>query len=343
MKKKKILIVGGAGFIGHNLALKLKKLKFNVSIVDSLEINNILWLKKNKNQLPFPNLSMSILKERFQLLKKYKIPLYKTDVRNYHKLSKIFNKVKPQIVIHLAAVSHANRSNKDPFSTFDHSLRTLENSLDNSRGTDQKRSYKVDHFIFLSSSMVYGNFKKSTVYENDNCEPLGVYAALKYSAEKIIKAYNQVFQLPYTIIRPSALYGERCISRRVGQIFIENIINKKEILIQGDGLEKLDFTYIDDLVHGIICSIKSKKAINETFNITYGKAQPIIKLIKILRQNFKNVKVQNIKRDKLMPKRGTLSNSKAKRLIRYNPKWPIDKGYKRYIDWYKKQFQSFKK
>ena len=70
MKKKKILIVGGAGFIGHNLALKLKKLKFNVSIVDSLEINNILWLKKNKNQLPFPNLSMSILKERFQLLKK---------------------------------------------------------------------------------------------------------------------------------------------------------------------------------------------------------------------------------------------------------------------------------
>ena len=90
MNKKRILIVGGAGFIGHNLALKLKKLKFNVSIVDSLEINNILWLKKNKNQLPFPNLSMSILKERFQLLKKYKIPLYKTDVRNYHKLSKCF-------------------------------------------------------------------------------------------------------------------------------------------------------------------------------------------------------------------------------------------------------------
>ena len=68
-----------------------------------------------------------------------------------------------------------------------------------------------------------------------------------------------------------------------------------------------------------------------------------MKLIKILRQNFNNVKVKNIKRDKLMPKRGTLSNSKAKRLIRYNPKWPIDKGYKRYIDWYKKQFQSFKK
>ena len=115
---------------------------------------------------------------------------------------------------------------------------------------------------------------------------MGIYAALKLSGENIIKAYNQVFGLPYTIIRPSALYGERCISRRVGQIFIENIINKKEILIQGDGLEKLDFTYIDDLVHGIICAIDSKKALNETFNLTYGNAQPINGLIKILKKNF---------------------------------------------------------
>ena len=133
MRKKRILIVGGAGFIGHNLALKLKKLKHKVSIVDSLQINNILWLKKNKNQLPFPELSLSILKERFKLLKKFKIPLIKTDVRDYKKLSSVFQKVKPEVVIHLAAVSHANKSNKDPFSTFDHSLRTLENSLDLSK------------------------------------------------------------------------------------------------------------------------------------------------------------------------------------------------------------------
>ena len=159
----------------------------------------------------------------------------------------------------------------------------------------------MKQFIFLSSSMVYGNFKKKVVNEKDICKPLGIYAALKLSGENIIKAYNQVFGLPYTIIRPSALYGERCISRRVGQIFIENIINKKEILIQGDGLEKLDFTYIDDLVHGIICAIDSK-ALNETFNLTYGNAQPINGLIKILKKNFLNVKVKYIKRDKLMPK-----------------------------------------
>ena len=90
--------------------------------------------------------------------------------------------------------------------------------------------------------MVYGDFTKIEVEELDRCDPIGIYGTLKYCGEKIVKAYNQVFNLPYTIIRPSALYGERCISRRVGQIFIENAINDHEIKIGGDGEDKLDFT-----------------------------------------------------------------------------------------------------
>ena len=134
IKNKKILIIGGAGFIGHNLAIKLKSLKAKVVIVDGLKINNIESLKKNTNNLPHPKLSMKILKERIKLIRQFKIPLKKVDARNYHKLSKIFSEFNPNVVVHLAAVSHANRSNKDPHSTFDHSLRTLENALDNSRG-----------------------------------------------------------------------------------------------------------------------------------------------------------------------------------------------------------------
>ena len=91
--------------------------------------------------------------------------------------------------------------------------------------------------------MVYGNFKKKQVKENDECNPIGIYGALKFSAEKIIKAYGQTFDLPYTIIRPSALYGERCISRRVGQIFIESALNRSKILINGDGEEIRFYIY----------------------------------------------------------------------------------------------------
>ena len=87
--------------------------------------------------------------------------------------------------------------------------------------------------------------------EDTACEPLGIYGALKFAGEKMVIAYNQVFGLPYTIVRPSALYGERCVSRRVGQIFIENALLGQEIVVNGDGSDGLDFTYIQDLVDGL--------------------------------------------------------------------------------------------
>ena len=159
-------------------------------------------------------------------------------------------------------------------------------------------------------------------------------------AEKIIKAYGQVFDLPYTIIRPSALYGERCISRRVGQIFIENALNKSNIIINGDGSEKLDFTYIDDLIEGILCSIKSKNSLKETFNITHGNSRTINTLLSILKKNFKKVNVIYRKRDKLMPLRGTLDTAKAKKLINYKSNWSLERGYPRYINWYKNIYKA---
>ena len=87
------------------------------------------------------------------------------DARDYHALTRAIEDLKPHIVVHLAAVSHANKSNKDPFSTFDHSLRTLENALDASRK-------KVKHFIYFSSSMVYGHFGDKAATEETVCTQL---------------------------------------------------------------------------------------------------------------------------------------------------------------------------
>jgi nucleoside-diphosphate-sugar epimerase len=124
---------------------------------------------------------------------------------------------------------------------------------------------------------------------------------LKYAAEKIIIAYNQVFNLPYTILRPSALYGERCISRRVGQIFIENALFDQELSINGDGKEKLDFTYIEDLSGGILNIINNKNSINQIFNLTYGEGREINEMIDILKEFFPKLKVKKVDRDNLMP------------------------------------------
>jgi len=333
MIKKKILIVGGCGFIGHNLALKLKKSKHEIKIVDNLGVNNLNSVKDKKIENSF--LYTSILKERIRLINENSIELKIEDSKVNEKIQKIFFEFNPDIIIHLAAVSHANKSNIDPDFTFENSVVTLKNSLEGARLNNS-------HIIFLSSSMVYGEFPKDGVDEETQCKPLGIYGNLKYASELIIKAYAQVFGVNYTIIRPSALYGERCVSRRVGQIFIENAIQNKEIVINGDGEDKLDFTYIEDLVEGIEICCNNKNALNETFNLTYGNSRKINDLLKLIRNEFPEVKTNYMNREKFMPKRGTLFNHKAKKLLNFEPKFSIDEGYIKYVNWYKNFWKSIK-
>ena len=333
MNNKKILLVGGCGFIGHNLAIHLKKMGADPVIVDSLSVNNMLSFADN--EIKNRKLYSSILNNRIELLDNNKIKLIIQDARDYHAISKIYKDINPDIIIHLAAVSHANKSNKDPHSTFDHSFRTLENTLDYAK-------INKTHIIYMSSSMVYGNFDSEDVKEDRECKPIGIYGTLKYSGELLVKAYSDVFDLPYTIIRPSALYGERCVSRRVGQIFIENAIQDLDVTINGNGEEKLDFTYIEDLIKGIGLCCKNKNAINQIFNLTYGKSKKINELIEVLKKEFPNIKIFYKEKEKFMPERGTLDISKAKKLIGYNPSNPIDTGYIKYISWYKKFWNELK-
>ncbi|MDP1526085.1 MAG: NAD-dependent epimerase/dehydratase family protein [Rhodocyclaceae bacterium] len=327
-KGKVVALVGGAGFIGHNLALELKALGAEPHVIDGLQVNNLGAFTSGLNPNPNNNLYVGFAHLRLDLLRQAKIPLHIIDARDYHVLSPCLNAIKPDVVIHLAAVAHANRSNKDPFSTFDHSMRTLENVLD---------SVRVDrpHVIYLSSSMVYGNFDGDAVTEDRRCEPMGIYGALKYGAEKLVIAYNQVFELPYTIIRPSALYGERCVSRRVGQAFIENAIRGKSLSINGDGTDGLDFTYIKDFCQGVLLSIAKPEARNEIFNITFGSARSLNDLAGLVLEYFPGLHVIHNPRDALMPERGTLSIDKARRLLGYDPQFPVDKGFVQYIQWYK--------
>jgi nucleoside-diphosphate-sugar epimerase len=340
LKDLPIAIIGGAGFIGHNLAIHLKSRGANVSVIDGLEVNNLVSLASNSDNVPYPDLSIALVNERFRLLREKKIPLLVQDARDYHGLSHLLNRLKPHVIVHLAAVSHATRSNKNPFSTFDHSLRTLENALDFTR-TQSSR-----HFIFLSSSMAYGNFDGDSVTEESPCNPLGIYGTLKLCGEKIVYAYNQVFDMPYTIVRPSALYGERCVSRRVGQVFIESALCGDDIFINGDGSERLDFTYIEDLLQGITLCIERDAARNQIFNLTFGNARSVREMAEILEDEFPGIKIQSHARDNFSPERGTLCVDKAKRLLGYEPQFSIERGYRQYIQWYKsmksKQPELFK-
>jgi len=324
---RRVAILGGAGFIGHHLALELVERGADVHIVDSLQVNNMLAVATDERYRPHRELYSRILAERLDLLREAAVPVHIQDARDYHALSRLLSDISPQTIVHAAAVSHAGQSNKDPYSTFDHSLRTLENALDWARTL-------AEHFVFLSSSMVYGDFLTPEVSEDHPLNSIGIYGALKVAGEKMVTAYQQVFDLAFTIIRPSALYGPRCISRRVSQVFIENALEGRPIVIEGDGSDRLDFTYIEDLVGGICLAIELPSARNETFNLTYGSARSIAEVVDLVRQSFPDAEVQHVERDRLMPERGTLSIEKARDLLGYTPGVPIETGIPRYVAWY---------
>ena len=332
--KNKVLLIGGAGFIGHNLAIYLKKKNFSVFIIDNFGVNNFKYVNKLKDNNK-KKLYKKFLNERITLLKKNGIKIIRLDARNKAKLKKKIDHLNPSTVVHLAAVSHDGKSNLFPDFAYKNSFETLFNLL------DILKSKKKTHLVYLSSSMVYGTFKKKIVSEIENCEPIGIYGSLKLSAELLIKSFSNVFSLKYTIIRPSALYGERCISNRVIQIFLENAFEKKEILIKGDGKEKLDFTYIDDFCYGVYKILKNKSSsMNQTFNLTYGNSQSILRIKNMVIKKFHNQKFIHEKRDKLTAIRGTLSIKKAKNLLNYYPKFNIDQGFKKYYSWYEKIYES---
>lgn len=329
---RRILLIGGAGFIGHHLALELKSRGAEVSVLDGLQVNSLLSLHDDSvGPVRDRDLYVAMINERLELLRAAGIPLYVEDARDYMRLSLVVGRIQPQVVVLLAAVAHASRSNKDPYHTFDHSFRTLENALDISRD-------RVEQFIYFSSSMVYGNFDGDAVSEDRQCNPMGIYGALKFGGEKLVIAYNQVFKLPYTIVRPSALYGERCISRRVGQVFIENAIRGQNLMIKGDGQEGLDFTYVGDLVDGVRRCMERPEALNQVFNLTYGQARSLNHMASIAQAEFPGISVHHVERDALMPERGTLDISKARTLLGYTPANPLEIGYRKYIAWYRGLF-----
>lgn len=327
LQGRRIMLIGGAGFIGHHLALRLRSAGAEVTILDGLQVNNLLAFA-DTSAAGEDDGYLAILHERLQVLRAAGVVLHVVDAREAEAVREQVRTFGPQAVVHLAGISHAVQSDRDPAAAFDHTLRTVQCALDASRGI-------AERFVFFSSSMVYGHFDGETVDEAAPCDPLGIYGTLKLAGEGLVRAYQRICDLPFTIIRPSALYGERCVSRRIIQIFVESALRGRPLRITGDGSDRLDFTYIDDLIDGIVSVLTHSNAINETFNLTHGAGRSIAELAALVSAAFPGIAIERDPRPRLMPRRGTLVVDKARSLIGYAPKWPLELGLPRYVDWYR--------
>lgn len=322
----RVFCVGGAGFIGHNLAFFLKINGHEVMCLDSLVVNNLVHSAAHGNFR-----YVNFIQERLQILAENHIPLIVADARDYHEMSRAIGAFKPDVIIHLAAIAHIDRSNKDPHTTFDHSLRTLENSLDVARALSSK-------LMYFSSSTVYGNFSQDGIDEDEPLKPYGIYGNLKAAGERMCIAYNQVYGMPVCIIRPQALYGPRCVSGRVTQVLIEQAKAGKLLTINGSGEERHDFTFIDDLSTGIDLIVKSDWHGLKIYNLTGESATSVINLAKIVVERYP-AEIIYTGSDSDKPKRGTMSCARLREDTGYKPAWNIRDGMRETMRWYDAQRQ----
>ncbi|MFO7889395.1 MAG: NAD-dependent epimerase/dehydratase family protein [bacterium] len=326
---KTIFITGGEGFIGYHLTKELLK--------DPQ--NKVVSYDAQKHYIPFDKSDWALYQNyRIQSIGNDRIVRLRGDCNDRGWLKESLEEYKPEYIIHLASLPIASVSNDYPaeakYNIFD-SITTL---LDVLRGV----SFSFNRILYISSSMVYGNFLRDdkgkiiSAYEDQPCKPIGIYGAMKYSGELIVHVYKKRFDIPFVIIRPSSVYGPTDSNKRVSEIFLKNAMNGNPLFLDNGGQHKLDFTYVEDLVRGIVSASFSKDALGETFNITRGEGRKIAELADIIAKLVPNTKIETSDVVPYRPNRGALNISKAKSLLGYSPQFNLEQGMKKYYDFNKK-------
>jgi UDP-glucuronate 4-epimerase len=314
----KILITGGAGFIGSHLAKELMDRGDKIVIVD------------NFNDYYDPKLKYDRIKN---ILKGYKFKLYKGDIRNYKTLEKIFKKEKLDKIVHLAAMAGVRHSLKDPFSYMDINVMGTVNLLDLSV------KHKIKNFVYASSSSVYGKNKKMPFSESDSVDyPISIYAATKKADELIAHVYSHIYKLPTTGLRFFTVYGPWGRPDMALFLFTEAIIKGKPIQVNNYGKMTRNFTYVDDIVNGTI-KVLDANLPYDVINIGGDKEDTLLRFIEVIEKN-----IGKKAKKKMMPLPAgdvvaTVADIRKLRKFGWKPTTYIEEGIKNFVEWYKEYYK----
>jgi len=314
---EKVFVIGGLGFIGHRIVRKLLDRNMEVIIFDV--VNTYMDLSKT-NYYKILNLRLKHIGKKPVIIQ--------GDIRNKFELYEAMEKHKPDYVIHLASIPIASIARK-------HKEETVAINLNGTINVAEcaGRIKSIKRLIYISSSMVYGDFVNEPIKEEDICNPKEIYGATKLCGEILVKSICAMYGKEYAIIRPSAVNGFGAGNNSVLQLFCQKAIKNEMITIKGDGKERLDFSHVDDVAEGIVLATLSKVN-NQTFNITKGSANSIMELVEVIKIRFPKIQIQFAKADSVMPKRGTLDISKAKKLLGYKPIHSLKDCVDSYSDFY---------
>ena len=309
MRKRisKILVTGGAGFIGSAFVRLLVKKGISPIIVDKLTYaGDLKRLEEARGKFKF----------------------YKTDICSKKKVEAIFAKENPDIVVHFAAESHVDRSIQDAAPFVETNIKGTQVLLDVSR------KHKVQKFIFISTDEVYGEIAKGKFKEDSPVKPNSPYAASKAAADLLVQAYIRTNKFPAIIIRPSNNYGPWQYPEKLIPLAILKILQEEKVPVYGKGKNVREWLYVDDCASGIM-AIMSKGKIGQIYNLGSACESRNIDTIKLLlktlgvsQSGFEFVK------DRLgHDLRYSLNSRKVIRELGWKPAVKLDPGLKLTVDW----------
>lgn len=324
----KALITGGLGLIGSHIARHLIK-EHNFEKVVCLDHFG-RYVDSTRPEFT------DYRKKRLEGLEE-NIVIERGDAKYYSVLSQLLLEYQPEYIFHMAALPLAKLDNLNSEEAIEGAVTTTSNMLE---CIGRMKDYSPKRFVYTSSSMTYGDFQSDIATEDHPQKPKEIYGTMKLAGEVITRGLGDFYKIPYTIIRPSAVFGPTDMNRRVSQIFIEKAFLGQKLKINGAD-EKLDFSYVKDVAKGFVDAAFAEKSIGETYNLTHGKAHTLLDFVKCLEKHFPNLEYEITERDAFRPIRGTLSIDKANEHFGYSPKYTLQDGVDEYISFIKSNNKSF--
>ena len=355
LTNKKILITGGAGFIGSNLILALLKKVEGVQIISIDNMNEYydLSLKKWRVEQIQSELSNHVDKS---------VEMIEGDISDRKLIDDIFNEFQPQIVVNLAAQAGVRYSISNPDAYIQSNLIGFYNILEACRHSYDGEKDGVEHLVYASSSSVYGSNKKVPYSTEDKVDnPVSLYAATKKSNELMAHSYSKLYNIPSTGLRFFTVYGPAGRPDMAYFGFTNKLINGETIQIFNYGNCKRDFTYVDDIVEGVIRVIQGapEKKMGEdglpvppyaVYNIGNSQPENLLDFVNILQEELVRAKVLPKDYDfethkKLVPMQpGDVpvtyaDTSELERDFDFKPNTSLRAGLRKFAEWYKEFYK----
>jgi dTDP-glucose 4,6-dehydratase len=303
----KLLVTGGAGFIGSAFVRLLARKKVKIVIVDKLTYaGDFARLKEIKGSFKF----------------------YKADICGKKQIKSILSLENPDYIVHFAAESHVDRSIKDSSVFVETNILGTQNLIEASRKT------KIKKFIHISTDEVYGEISRGKFREDSSLSPNSPYSATKAAADLLVKSYVRTYGFPAIIVRPSNNYGPWQYPEKLIPLSILKGIRNEKVPVYAKGQNIREWLFVDDCAEGIFAILKNGR-MGEVYNLGSGQEKKNIEVVKailkILKANKSLIKfVQDRPGHDI---RYSLNSNKIRQGFKWQPRFEFNQGLKITVDW----------